>query len=240
MESYRSRQILHRLLDEEVTSPTPSADRLVAWCARSLPVTGAAVLLMARGQPAGTVAASDEVATGLEELQFTLGEGPCVESSATGRAVLVPDLAEAGRRRWPTFAGRAMALGACAVFALPLRVGEIRLGVLDLYRDAPGPLVDGDLAEALAFADAATALLLHLQDQATAGVAPGDAPTALGLEHGRAVVHQATGVLAVQTGLGLQSALVLLRARAHTLGVPVADVARGVVDGTLDVRDPFP
>ena len=47
MESYRSRQILHRLLDEEVTSPTPSADRLVAWCARSLPVTGAAVLLMA-------------------------------------------------------------------------------------------------------------------------------------------------------------------------------------------------
>ena len=76
----------------------------------------------------------------MEELQFTLGEGPCVESSGTGRPVLQPDLARTGPARWPGFSAAALEAGIGAVFALPLRVGAIRLGVLDLYRDAVGGL----------------------------------------------------------------------------------------------------
>lgn len=237
MESYRSRQILHRVLDEGRDRP---AEMLVRWCAEVLPVSGAAVVLMSGDQPAGTVASSGAAAADLEELQFVLGEGPCVECSRTGRAVLVPDVSDLARDRWPAFAARAAERGACALFSLPLRVGEIRLGVLDLHRDVPGAIVDGDLAEALAFADAATALLLHLQGLALTGASPGGLPPALDLEHGRAVVHQATGMVSVQTGLDLPAALVLLRARAYTLDMTVAEVARGVVDGTLDVRRPAP
>ncbi|MEJ5946402.1 GAF and ANTAR domain-containing protein [Pseudokineococcus basanitobsidens] len=207
--------------------------RLVAWCSRSLPVSGTGLVLMSHDQPAGTVAASDGVATGLEELQFTLGEGPCVESSSTGRSVLVPDLALEDGQRWPAFARGALELGARAVFALPLRVGEIRLGVLDLYRDTPGLLVDGDLAEALAFADAATALLLHLQAQAATS-ATGDQASPVELQDGRAEVHQATGMVSVQSGLPLAASLVVLRSRAYSLGRPVVDVARDVLVGTLD------
>ena len=107
---------------------------LVRACARSLPVSGVGLALMTPKGPAGTVAATDGAALELEELQFTLGEGPCVDASSSGRPVLQPDLAATGPHRWPVFAGGALAAGVAAVFAFPLRVGAIHVGVLDLYR----------------------------------------------------------------------------------------------------------
>ena len=136
---------------------------LVHGCARALPVTGVGLALMTDGGPAGTVAATDGPALELEDLQYTLGEGPCVDASRTGRPVLQPDLAATAPRRWPAFAGGAWRPGVAAVFAFPLRVGAIRVGVLDLYRATPGTLTPGQLREALSFADAATLLLLYLQ-----------------------------------------------------------------------------
>ena len=65
----------------------------------------------------------------MEDLQFTFGEGPCVECSRTGRPVLQPDLARTGPDRWPGFSAGALEAGIRAIFAWPLRVGGIRLGV---------------------------------------------------------------------------------------------------------------
>src|SRR5947209_4044806 len=138
-------------------------DSLVRLCARTLPVSGVGVALMTDDGPAGTVAASDGGARQLEELQFTLGQGPCVDASRTGRPVLAPDLATTSPRIWPRFSAGADAAGLGAVFAFPLQVGGIRLGVLDLYRDTAGELSGEELAGALSFADAATQLLLDLQ-----------------------------------------------------------------------------
>jgi hypothetical protein len=180
--------------------------------------------------PAGIIAATDGPAMELEELQFTLGEGPCVDASATGRPVLQPDLARTAPLRWPAFAGGALDAGIRAVFAFPLRVGAIRVGVLDLYRDRPGPLSADDLSEALSFADAATLVLLHEQ----AGAAGIGTMPAL---DDRAEVHQATGVVSVHAEVGLAEALVLLRARAFADQRPLGDLARDVLDGTVDFRE---
>jgi hypothetical protein len=127
----------------------------VFLCAPTLPVSGVGLALMTEEGPAGMVAASDGGALQLEELQFTLGEGPCVDASRTGRPVLAPDLARTSSRRWPQFAAGADAAGLRAVFAFPLQVGGIRLGVLDLYRDTAGVLSQGELTDALSFTDAA-------------------------------------------------------------------------------------
>src|SRR4051812_38581315 len=78
-------------------------DSLVRLCARRLPVTGVGLALMTDEGPAGTVAASDAGAMQLEELQFTLGQGPCVDASRTGRPVLAPDLASTSPGTWPQF-----------------------------------------------------------------------------------------------------------------------------------------
>ncbi len=221
------------ILSGIATGSTPVAtlpQRLVAACALALPITGAAIVLMTDSGPAGTVAATDGPAAVMEELQFTLGEGPCVDSSTTGRPVLQADLARSGPRRWPGFSAGALDAGIRAIFALPLRVGGIRLGVLDLYRDRPGALTEVELGEALSFADAATAVLLHLQAQGrTEASELGSIPV---LED-RAQVHQATGMIAVEARVTLTQALVLLRARAFAAERPILDLARDVVARTV-------
>jgi hypothetical protein len=210
-------------------------DRLVHLCARTLPVSGVGLALMTDDGPAGTVAASDVGALQLEELQFTLGQGPCVDASRTGRPVLAPDVAGTSPRSWPQFSAGADAAGLRAVFAFPLQVGGIRLGVLDLYRNTAGELSREVLADALSFADAATQLLLDLQAQDTAqGRPPSHAPAVL---DDRAEVHQATGVVSVRAGVSLAQALALLRARAYADERPIGDLARDVLDGVVHLAE---
>jgi len=210
------------------------ASALVHQCAGALPVKGVGLALMTERGPAGTVAATDGAALILEDLQFTLGEGPCVDASQSGRPVLQPDLAATAPPLWPAFADGALNAGVAAVFAFPLRVGAIRVGVLDLYRETPGALSPPELREALSFADAATLLLLYLQTRAADDEFSAASVTVL---DDRAEVHQATGAVSVQARVGLAEALVLLRARAYAEQRPVGDVARDVLAGTADFRD---
>jgi len=210
--------------DERAYLPT----RLSAACLSDLPVTGVGVALMTAAGPSGVVlAATDDRARQLEELQFALGEGPCVESSGSGRPVLEPDLRLAGPARWPQFGAAVLDAGVQAIFAFPLRVGAIRVGVLDCYRDLPGPLAAADLADALAYAEAATVMVLHLQNHEGL-LAPVD---------GRAEVHQATGMIAIQLGVGLAEALLRLRAHAYSSGRTVSAIAADVVRRRLSFDD---
>jgi hypothetical protein len=115
-----------------------------------------------------------------------------------------------------------------------LRVGGIRVGVLDLYRTTAGVLSAEELADALSFADAATALLLHLQGRA----AGWDLPAAsLTMFDDRAEVHQATGVVSVQAAVSLQEALLLLRARAFADQRLIGELALDVLNGVVDFSD---
>ena len=227
--SVRAQNILASLLGES-SAATDAPHRLVMACTRALPVTGVGLILMTDAGPAGAVAASDGPAGTMENLQFTLGEGPCVECSRTGWPVLQPDLARTGPARWPGFTAGALEAGIRAIFALPLRVGAIKVGVLDLYRDVPGELTDAELAEALSFADAATEILMVLQSQASLdGSGLGTIPVI----EDRAEVHQATGMVAVQAGVGMAEALLRLRARAYATDQPILDLASEVLEGTL-------
>lgn len=216
---------------EQVSLP----DRLVAACLSALPVSGVGVALMTAAGPSGVVlAVTDERARQLEELQFALGEGPCVEASGGARPVLEPNLVATGAPRWPRFGAAVLDAGVHAVFAFPMRVGAIRVGVLDLYRDTPGQLSSPDLAEALAFADAATVVVLHLQDHAAHN---GAQSTLVGPIDNRAEVHQATGMISIQLGISLAEALLRLRAHAYAEGRTVSTVAADVVSRRMHFVD---
>jgi hypothetical protein len=191
-----------------VLADTDLPGRLVAICAAGVPVTGAGIIVMTDSGPGAMLASTDGPARTMEELQFSLGEGPCVGASRSRRPVLQPALAGIGEQRWPGFAAGALSVGERAVFAFPLQIGGIRVGVLDLYRDVEGPLDDGQLARSLAYADAATSILLHLQ----AGSGDRAAPGLVAMVEDRAEVHQATGMISVQATLGLGGALVRLQA----------------------------
>lgn len=223
-------QILASLMDgnpDGLTLPQLLCER----CAVDLPISGVGMALMTDEGHQGVVAATDGLARTMEDLQFTLGEGPCLDASRGGSPVLQPDLAGTATTRWPGFGPAVLDAGLAAIFAFPLQVGAIRMGVLDLYRDTAGNLGDEDLTVALAFADAATAVLLHLQDQAGAdeGLHP-QLEDALGY---RPEVHQATGMISVQAAVGLTESLLLLRAHAFAADRSILDVARDVVARVL-------
>jgi hypothetical protein len=171
------------------------------------------------------VHATGALAAELEELQFTMGEGPCVDAFTAGTPVLVPDLGASGwRARWPGFAVAGGQAGASAVFAFPLAQGAIRIGALGLYRGTPGPLGPEGLADVLVCADAA--LLLLSARSGIDGHPNGDSDSWPGL---RTQVYQATGMVSVQREVGLEEALALLRAYAFAHDLPLGEVAAQVV-----------
>lgn len=207
--------------------------RLARDATATLPVDGAAVTWMTDSGPGPVLAATDHPAQVLEELQFDLGEGPCIDSSDAHHPILSADLAARGAERWPGFTAGALEAGVRAVFTFPLQIGRIRVGVLDLYRATVGPLDSSNLLAALSYAGAATSVLLDLQARRDAQAAEdGDYdfdPEGRATFSDRAEVHQATGMVAVQTGVDLSTALVLLRASAFASERSLSAVAHDVV-----------
>jgi hypothetical protein len=156
---------------------------------------------------------------------MTVGEGPGRDADRTGRPVLEPDLAGASPSRWPAFTETALAAGAKAVFAFPLRIGAIRVGVLGLYRAAPGPLGDEGFGDVLLLADYSAQLILSFSTKAP----PGGLDELVGPVALRAEVHQATGMVAVQLGVGVAEAFVRMQAKAFADGRLIGDVAADIV-----------
>jgi len=219
------------------------AGRICRMCVEGLQVDGAAISLLTATEARETLSVTDSTAATLEDLQFTLGEGACIEAAATGRPVLVPDLHDHGlTTRWPIFAAAvAEQTNVRALFALPLRLGTINLGVLDLYRTTPGPLRGDELRDVVAAADTATVMLLgasardtrsadgRLRDGEHWQVHQGNGAWWEGVHSDRAEVHQATGMILAQLDIPAQDAFVRLRAYAFAHRRPVGDVARDVV-----------
>jgi GAF domain-containing protein len=198
-------------------------------------VRGAGVVLVMHGRTLGTVCSSDPTTQSVEEVQYSLGEGPCVDAFRTREPVLVPDLAAGEAVPWPGFRDGALALGIRAVFGFPILVGPICIGALDLYDDRAGALSDDQFADALALAHVAGRTVLDWQSVA------GEGSLARQLEHlpaNRAAVHQATGMVAVQMAVPVRDAAALLRAYAFSTNRPVNDVADDVVRGVLRFDDP--
>lgn len=190
-------------------------------------------MLMSGDMPRGSVCSSNSVSALIEELQYTLGEGPCVDAYHQDQPVAEADLARAAARRWIAFSDTAVEAGARAIFGFPLRIGAIRLGALNLYRDRPGPLTDEQHADALVMADVAARAVLAMQAQAPAG------QLAAELESGsdfRFVVHQAAGMVSVQLGVSVAESLIRLRAYAFANSRMLTDVAREVVAGRLRIE----
>ena len=128
--------------DSSARSPGQRRARLCRVCAEVTGTTGAGIMLMSGDVPHGSLCTTDDVSAVIEQLQYDLGEGPCVDAYHLDRPVLEPDLADPADPRWLAFTGPAVAAGVRAVFGFPLHVGAVRLGALNLYCDRAGPLDD--------------------------------------------------------------------------------------------------
>lgn len=216
------------------------AARICRACVAGTDVDGAAISVLTATEYRETLAATDTTAATVEDLQFTLGEGACIDAALSGRAVLVSDIQDhVLTAHWPMFAAAVgEQTGVRALFALPLQLGAINVGVIDLYRDTPGPLRGYELRDIVAATDLATLLLIDAQTQTDARQSDGEhrggpegdgSGRPGGLWSDRAEVHQATGMILAQLDVPLQDAFARLRAHAFAHQRPLSEIARDVV-----------
>jgi len=215
-----------------------AADRLCEACVLLLDIDAAAISLVFDGAASGTLGSSGEHAVRYDELQFTLGEGPCLESVARKTPVLIADLADPDDTRWPVYGPAMLAHLIRGVFAMPLLVAGEHIGALDLFRAQPGLLEEHYLAGAIAAAELATVPLLDLMNgdlQAAVNDPVSNTWTELHALS-RAEVSQATGMLVAQLDVEPAEALVRLRAHAYATGRTSTDVARDILDRRLKLE----
>ena len=187
-------------------------------------------MLMSGDIPQGSLCATDQVSQLIEELQYTLGEGPCMDAYQQDQVVAEPDLADPVTRRWPNFTPPTLAAGVRAVFGFPLRTGTVRLGALNLYRNLPGPLTGDQHADALVVADVAARWVLEAQAGAPPGTVAGELEAGADFHF---TVHNAAGIVSAQRGISVTEALIRLRAFSFSSDRPLADVAQDVIARTL-------
>lgn len=226
----RRRDLISKLLRaQSVEGEEPTAaillERMCLAATDQLGVAGASVALMTDEGSLGVMAGSDERSTGVDEAQFTLGEGPSFEAIALRRPVLTPDLSASEAEPWPVYRGAALEAGVRAVFVFPLHVGAAAFGALSIHLDQPAPFVGERLSMALTFAVVATQILLD-------GSTEAEAESMLDY---RSEIYQAQGMTTVGTDFSLSDALSQMRAHAFAEGLTLADVAQLIVAGELSL-----
>ena len=216
-----------------------AADRLCRACVTLLAVDAAAISLVFDGANAATLGSSGPLARIYDELQFTLGEGPCLDSVAHRAPVLVVDLANPNDARWPAYGPAMLAHQIRGVYAMPVLVAGEYVGALDLFSAKPGRLGTEQLAGAAAAAELAAIPVLDLMNadlHAAVSDPNSDAWAELNTLS-RAEVSQATGMVMAQLGIDAAEALVRLRAHAYATDRGAIDVARDILDRRLRLED---
>jgi hypothetical protein len=201
-------------------------DRVCVAAVSLLSLTGAGISLMADGQLRGSAGVSEPGVAVVQELQLELGEGPGVDAWQDDRPVMEADLTDPTTVRWPSFARAAAAAGVQSVFAFPMQLGAIRIGVLVLYRDRAGELDAEEVALGVVVAEVAGQVVLAVQ----AGAEPDRVHELLAGEPAHwSEVHQATGMVSVQLAVSMDEAFVRLRAHAFADDRSLQHVSADVV-----------
>ena len=205
-------------------------NELCLSCVKVLPIDRAAITIGVESAAWEPLGASDETATRIEAQQSVTGEGPAIDAMAHGGPVLVDDLA--GQfNRWPGFTAALGPDARGAMFAFPLQIGAIAVGVLDFYRAEPVPLAPGDVKAMLAVVDIVTMVLLSRApplDIDTSSAELWWVPSP-----GSSEIHQATGMVVAQLAVPPRIAYLRLRAHAFAHDIPLTEVARNVIERHL-------
>lgn len=195
----------------------------------AIAVDGAGLSLLTR-EHRGPVCADGPFPSLGEELQFSLGEGPCADAFEAGELIEVTDLTSHEGRRWPIFSEGMANAGAGSLAAFPLRIGGARFGALTLYRSAYGRLSSNQVADGYVIAQLAAHLIVADQAQIDGDLVISDIETGFArMEQ----IHQATGMIMAQVSLGAEDALARLRGAAYAAQCSALDLAMDIVNGKV-------
>jgi GAF domain-containing protein len=187
------------------------------------PASMAGITMVVDGR-AGTAFFTEEEVREIDQAQYDVGDGPCLESFRTGEPVIIESTLE--DRRWPEFCRLAVEHGVYSTLSLPLVAGGDSLGALNLYAAEPSAFSDEDVQTASQFATQAGVVLANAQAYWDAREQAQGLALAL---VSREVIGQAKGILMAQSGIGPDEAFELLRQSASREERKLRDVAADIV-----------
>ncbi len=194
-----------------------AAQRLVDGCDR------ASIMLKDR-QRFATVAATDDVARRIDQIELELGEGPCFDAIVDEAYQHDPDLT-AGSTQWPQFTQRIITeTPVRSAIGYRLLLDDEKVGALNLFADEPGALTSRAADQGAVLASFASVALMALRAREQA------ATLRLGLQSNREI-GKAVGLLMAAHRVGSDEAFALLRRTSQELNMKLAHVAEPVVQG---------
>ena len=215
--------IFAALADIVYNGSEPSEVYAAVCVAATLLVPGcdhASLMLRGRDVPV-TVAASDDIARLVDDLERRTGEGPCLDAIEEEAAQLDPDLATP--TGWPRLARRVLAQTPVrGVMGFRLVVDEHKVGALNLFSDTPGAFTTEAAGPA--------AVLASFAAVSVAAITWGEEAITLrrGLESNREI-GKAIGLLMALHDVSSEDAFDILRRTSQNMNVKIADLARTVV-----------
>jgi transcriptional regulator with GAF, ATPase, and Fis domain len=203
---------------------------LAVRCVELLDVQAAGVMVTDHRGRLRVMASSSERVRLVDLFEAESAAGPCVECFTTGEPVSDIDLRVVDIR-WSAFSRRAGAAGFHAVHAVPMRLRDEVIGVLNLYSTRSGSLTDGDAFLGRALANVTTIGLLQqraIHHRETV------AEQLQGALNSRVVIEQAKGVLYERLKVDMNEAFGTLRGYARRTNRRLSDVALDVIFDRLD------
>jgi GAF domain-containing protein len=185
--------------------------------------TSVGITVIREDHPA-TVASSDERTLTLDEIQYANGDGPCLYAARTDEVIAIDDITTDGR--WREYHARAAAAGLRSSLSVPLRLGDLAAGAMNLY------VFDHHM-----FADAERAVIGEFSDEASRAVS-------LALRHElltekndhlhtamatRRLIDQAIGLVMAQNRCSADEAFDILRRASQNRNVKINRLAAQMI-----------
>jgi GAF domain-containing protein len=219
---------------EAEASPEKTQDRITRAAVATVEgCDHAAISIVRRRGGIETVAATDDVPTQVDAIQYDTGQGPCLGAISEHETYMIDDLALDAR--WPTFGRRAAdETGVRSMLSFRLFVRGDTIGALNLYSRRPGAFTDHAWA-------VGTVLAAHAAIALSAAREHERAEQLEDALRSNREIGIAIGVLMARSGVTEDRAFALLRQASQHLHRKLRDVAAGVVHtGELPEVPPAP
>jgi GAF domain-containing protein len=204
---------------------TSTLEKVASFAASVIPgADGAGLTLLERQRP-DTIVASADFVRAVDEVQYRVGEGPCL-LAVEERAIQVSGSLSA-EARWPHFGPPAGRLGVHSALSLPLIVGAQTVGALNVYGKAFNAFSDQSIDIGRRFSGPAAVTAAHallLEESRRVNEQLERALTS------RAVIDQAIGIVMSRAGVTAEEAFQELRTLSQIGHVKLVQVARQLVD----------
>jgi GAF domain-containing protein len=187
------------------------------------PVAACGITVRRDGRPY-SAATSNNLAAQIDELQYSVDQGPCLDAMRSGTVIQVDDLSR--DNRWDHYRPHALAHGVLSSLSLPLIVDGESLGALNLYSSTPAALAGPHREHAEEFATkCAAALTVSLRQVRQAQMQQQLAEAMVS----SSVIDQAIGILMGQQRCTATAAFNLLRQASQHRNRKLRDIAAEIV-----------